>query len=142
MMDVRAVLSAQHNHLILQFSLSYFRLSLEYIIYYAQFKYFFTFIFYRYSNNLTINCVSKLVWGCSPAIRLRHINKVFYSILFYKSVQEKPPTIMSTWPLPSSTGPLYQNEVKCSAFDSEMIFRSHMQIKLLFTIKVVHLASF
>ena len=29
-MDVRAVLSAHHNHLILQFSLSYFRLSLEY----------------------------------------------------------------------------------------------------------------
>ena len=29
MMDVRAVLSAHHNHLILQFSLSYFRLSLK-----------------------------------------------------------------------------------------------------------------
>ena len=24
----------------------------------------------------------KLVWGCSQAIRLRHISKVFYSILF------------------------------------------------------------
>ena len=28
-------------------------------------------------------CVPKLVWGCSQTIRLRHINKVFYSILFY-----------------------------------------------------------
>ena len=28
-------------------------------------------------------------------------------------------------PLPSSPGPLYQNEVKCSAFDMEMIFHSH-----------------
>ena len=28
-------------------------------------------------------------------------------------------------PFPSSSGPLYQNEVKCSAFDMEMIFYSH-----------------
>ena len=28
---------------------------------------------------------------------------------------------------PSFPGPLYQNEVKCSAFDMEMIFYSHMQ---------------
>ena len=28
-------------------------------------------------------------------------------------------------PVPSSLGPLYQNEVKCSAFDMEMIFHSH-----------------
>ena len=28
-------------------------------------------------------------------------------------------------PFPSSPGPLYQNEVKCSAFDMEMIFPSH-----------------
>ena len=28
-------------------------------------------------------------------------------------------------PVPSSLGPLYQNEVKCSAFDIEMIFHSH-----------------
>ena len=34
MMDVRAVLSTHHNNLILQFSLSYFRLSLEYNILY------------------------------------------------------------------------------------------------------------
>ena len=37
-------------------------------------------------------------------------------------------------PFPSSPGRLYQNEVKCSAFD--------MEIKLIFTRKVVHLASF
>ena len=28
-------------------------------------------------------------------------------------------------PFPSSPWPLYQNEVKCSAFDMEMIFHSH-----------------
>ena len=28
-------------------------------------------------------------------------------------------------PFPSSPGPLYQKEVKCSAFDMEMIFHSH-----------------
>ena len=31
-------------------------------------------------------------------------------------------------PLPSFPGPLYQNEVKCSAFDMEMIFHSHANI--------------
>ena len=44
-------------------------------------------------------------------------------------------------PLPSPPGPLYQNEAKYSAFDMEMIF-IFMQIKLIFTRKVVHLASF
>ena len=29
------------------------------------------------------------------------------------------------WPFPSSPGPLYQNEVKCSAFDMHMIFHFH-----------------
>ena len=28
-------------------------------------------------------------------------------------------------PFPSSPGPLYQNEIKCSAFDMQMIFHSH-----------------
>ena len=28
-------------------------------------------------------------------------------------------------PLPSSPGPLYKNEVQCSAFNVEMIFHSH-----------------
>ena len=37
--------------------------------------------------------------------------------------------------------PLYQKEVKCSAFDMEMIV-SFIQIKLIFTGKVVHLVSF
>ena len=31
----------------------------------------------------------------------------------------------SNMSFPSSPGPLYQNEVKCSAFDMEMIFHSH-----------------
>ena len=43
-------------------------------------------------------------------------------------------------PFPSSPRPLYQNEVKCPAFDMEMIFIL-MQIKL-FTWKVVHSVSF
>ena len=42
---------------------------------------------------------------------------------------------------PSFPGPLYQNEVKCSAFDMEMIFPSHAN-KTHFHRKVVHLASF
>ena len=44
-------------------------------------------------------------------------------------------------PFPSSPGPLYGNEVKCSAFHMEMIFIL-MQIKLIFTRTVVHVASF
>ena len=31
----------------------------------------------------------------------------------------------SNWPSPSFPGPLFSNEVKCSAFDMEMIFQSH-----------------
>ena len=45
-------------------------------------------------------------------------------------------------PLPSSPGPLFQNEGRCSAFDMEIISVILMQIKLIFTRKVVHLASF
>ena len=43
---------------------------------------------------------------------------------------------------PSSRGPPYQSEVKCPAFDMEMIFFILVQIKLIFTRKVVRLASF
>ena len=32
---------------------------------------------------------------------------------------------MLNWPFPSSPGPLFQNEGKCSAFDMEIIFHSH-----------------
>ena len=39
----------------------------------------------------------------------------------------------------SSPGPLSQNEVKCSAFDMELIFIL-MQWKLILTIKVLDLA--
>ena len=42
---------------------------------------------------------------------------------------------------PSSPGPLFQNEGNCAAFDIEIIFHSHAN-KLIFTRKVVHLASF
>ena len=44
-------------------------------------------------------------------------------------------------PFPSSLGPQYQSEVKCSAFDMEIIFHSHAN-KTIFTRKIVHLASF
>ena len=43
-------------------------------------------------------------------------------------------------PFPSSPGSLFQKKGKCSAFDMEIIFHSHA--KLIFTRKVVHLASF
>ena len=32
---------------------------------------------------------------------------------------------MLNWPFPTSPGPLFQNEGKCSAFDMEIIFHSH-----------------
>ena len=35
------------------------------------------------------------------------------------------PVSLHNRPFPSSPEPLYQNEVKCSAFDMEMIFHSH-----------------
>ena len=44
-------------------------------------------------------------------------------------------------PFPSFPRPLYQNKVKCSAFDMEMVFHSYVN-KTFFTRKVVHLASF
>ena len=44
-------------------------------------------------------------------------------------------------PFPSSLKPPYQNEVKCSAFDIEMVFIL-MQLKLIFTWKVLHMVSF
>ena len=34
-------------------------------------------------------------------------------------------TIDNNRPFPSFPGPLYQNEVECSAFDGEMIFHLH-----------------
>ena len=34
-------------------------------------------------------------------------------------------TYYSNRPFPSSPGPLFQNEVKCSAFDMEITFHSH-----------------
>ena len=33
---------------------------------------------------------------------------------------------MLNWPFPTSPGPLFQNEGKCSAFDMEIIFHSHV----------------
>ena len=44
-------------------------------------------------------------------------------------------------PFPSSPGPLFQNEGRCSAFDMEIIIHSHAN-KTIYTRKVVHLTSF
>ena len=41
----------------------------------------------------------------------------FFSIITSKTHNNRP--------FPSSPGPLYQNEVKCSAFDMEIIFHPH-----------------
>ena len=49
--------------------------------------------------------------------------------------------VMENRPFPSPSGSPYQNEVKCSVFDMEMIFHSHAS-KTLFHKKGVHLASF
>ena len=45
-------------------------------------------------------------------------------------------------PLPSSPGPLYQNEVKSSAFDMEMIFFFPCKQNSFSQERFVHLASF
>ena len=60
---------------------------------------------------------------------------------FRKTVETSVDPHLQSRSFPSSPGPLYQNEVKCSAFDMEMLFIL-MQINLIFTRKVVHLASF
>ena len=49
--------------------------------------------------------------------------------------------VMENRPFPSPPRPPYQNEVKCSAFDMEMIFHCHAS-KTVFHKKGVHLASF
>ena len=41
------------------------------------------------------------------------------------NVRNKDNKILRNRPLPSSPGPLFQNEGRCSAFDMEIIFHSH-----------------
>ena len=41
---------------------------------------------------------------------------------FRKTVETSLDPHLQSRPFPSSPGPLYQNEVKCSAFDMEMLF--------------------
>ena len=57
-------------------------------------------------------CIVGLFWGRS----CHHVENV---------VILTPRTYLANRPFPSSPGPLYQNEVKCSAFDMKMIFHSH-----------------
>ena len=45
---------------------------------------------------------------------------IFYAIVYIVYF------LRNNRPYPSSLGPLYQNEAKCSAFDMEMIFYSHV----------------
>ena len=49
--------------------------------------------------------------------------------------------VVSVPSVPSCLKPLFQSQAKCKAIDMKMIFIL-MQIKLIFTRKVVHLASF
>ena len=51
-----------------------------------------------------------------PLLSLVTVQDVFAKFNFCK---------VANRPFPSSLGPLYQNEVKCLAFDTEMIFHSH-----------------
>ena len=51
-----------------------------------------------------------------PFLSLVTVQDVFAKFNFCK---------VANRPFPSSLGPLYQNEVKCLAFDTEMIFHSH-----------------
>ena len=54
----------------------------------------------------------------SEVLEIFNINKkMSCSISFLKPANNRP--------FPSSPGPLYQNEVRCSTFDMEMIFYSH-----------------
>ena len=49
-------------------------------------------------------------------------------------------TSMANRPFPRCPKPLFQSEAKCEATDIKMIFFILMQIKLIFTRKVLHLA--
>ena len=53
------------------------------------------------------------------------LDKIFIWINQYQYSVDNSEGNQSQRPFPSSHGPLYQNEVKCSAFDMEMIFHSH-----------------
>ena len=86
MMDVRAVLSTHHNNLILQFSLSYFRLSLEYNILYLVEIFFYFYISKVKFQLFNYKLCPQVSIGWFPSYTARHINKVFYSILFYFTV--------------------------------------------------------
>ena len=49
--------------------------------------------------------------------------------------------VITNRPFPISPGPLYQNEVECSAFDVKLCYIL-MQMKLIFTRNDVQFASF
>ena len=89
-MDLRAVLSTHHNNLILQFSLSYFRLSLEYYILYLVEIFFYFYISQVKFQLFNYKLCPQVSIGWFPSYTARHINKVFYfilSILFYSILQ-------------------------------------------------------
>ena len=83
-------------------------------------------------------------------------HKLSSAVFFFNSENctPHPPLCRQTWrghcsispspmnrPFPSFLGPLYQNEVNCSVFNTETIFH-HMRIKLIFKREVVHSVSF
>ena len=50
-------------------------------------------------------------WVCGKGER---IDNILFKIGYFRS-----------WPFPSSPGPLFQDEGRCSAVDMEIIFHSH-----------------
>ena len=54
-----------------------------------------------------------------------HPSFVFISFNSYFGEMKKIKNYIKNTPFTSAPGPLYQNEVKSSAFDMEMIFHSH-----------------
>ena len=78
---IRAVLSKHHNNLILQFSLRYFRLSLEYNILYLVEIFFYFHISQVKFQLFNYKLCPQVSIGWFPSYTARHINKVFYSIL-------------------------------------------------------------
>ena len=73
----------------------------------------------EWMDGLGLYCVStdKIVWHV--------INGIFYITNCLKTYTDTWRRKTGNRPFPSSSEPLYQDEVKCSVFDAEMTFHSH-----------------
>ena len=75
--------------------------------------------------------------GAAVCVVLSYKTALFYGIILDAKVSGIATLICRAWrivpffssycnrPFPSSPGPLFQNEGRCSAFDTEVIFHSH-----------------